>query len=108
MTLDDTNLLWLKSRTAAVKGKSLSDTLDSLVTAARTGGATPLAAIRSIAGTVDIASDDPNLDSADDHLRQLFDASLSRSIVARETPPDLSPGFTSRSSEKKSRGSRRG
>jgi len=108
VTLDDTNLLWLKSRTAAVKGKSLSDTLDSLVTAARTGGATPLAAIRSIAGTVDIASDDPNLDSADDHLRQLFDASLSRPIVARETPPDLSPGLKTWGSGKKSRGSRRG
>jgi len=100
VTLDDANLLWLKSRTAAMKGKSLSDTLDSLVTAARTGGATPPAAIRSVAGTVDIASDDPNLDSADAYIRQLTDESLSRPIMVRETPP--------RSGMGKPRGSRRG
>ena len=100
VTLDDANLLWLKSRTAAMKGRSLSDTLDSLVTAARTGGTTPPAAIRSVAGTVDIASDDPNLDTADDYVRQLAEASLSRPIVARETPPRAGMG--------KPRGSRRG
>jgi hypothetical protein len=38
VTLQDDNLLWLKGRTVAVKGRSLSETLDDLVTAARTGG----------------------------------------------------------------------
>ena len=103
VTLDDANLLWLKSRTAALKGKSLSDTLDSLVTAARTGGLTPPAAIRSIAGTVDIASDDPDLDKADDYVRHVFGDSISRPIVARDAPSP--PGLKTRGSVEKTRGS---
>jgi hypothetical protein len=87
VTLDDTNLLWLKSRTMASKARSLSETLDSLVTAARTGGTTPAAAMRSVAGTVDIAGDDPNLDRADAYVRQLVDASLLKPVVAREPAP---------------------
>ena len=62
VTLQDDNLLWLKSRTLALKGRSLSETLDDLVTAARTSGARRRRAIRSVVGTVDIADDDPDLD----------------------------------------------
>ena len=87
VTLRDENLLWLKGRTVAVKGRSLSETLDDLVTAARTGGQIPAAAIRSVVGTADIASDDPSLDRADAHIQSLIGASLSRPVVARETPP---------------------
>jgi hypothetical protein len=100
VTLDGTNLLWLKSRTVATKARSLSETLDSLVTAARTGGTMPAVASRSVAGTVDIADDDPNLDRADAYVRQLVDASLSKPMVARESPPPCRAG--------KSRGPRRG
>ena len=96
VTLQDANLLWLKSRTLAMKGRSLSETLDDLVTAARTGGPTPAAAIRSVFGTADIADDDPNLDRADAYVRGLVDSSLSRPVVVRETPPPYRSGPSSK------------
>ncbi len=92
MTLEDANLLWLKSRTMAVKGRSVSRTLDDLVTAARTSGGAPAAAIRSVVGTIDIAGDDPNLDRADTYVQRLVDSSLSRPFLARETPPPYRTG----------------
>jgi hypothetical protein len=100
VTLDVANLLWLKSRTMATKARSLSETLDSLVTAARTGGPTPPAAIRSVAGTVDIAGSDPNLDHADTYARRLVEASLAKRVMVREAPPPYRTG--------KSRSPRRG
>lgn len=100
VTLDDANLLWLKSRTMATKARSLSETLDSLVTAARTGGPTPAAAIRSVVGTVDISDDDPNLEGADAYLRRLTESSLSRPVMVRESLPPSRAG--------KPKGSRRG
>jgi len=87
VTLREDNLLWLKTRTVAAKGRSLSETLDDLVTAARTSGKVPTSAIRSVRGTVDIASDDPGLDRADDYLQGLVDSSLSRPFLVRETSP---------------------
>ena len=87
MTLDEANLLWLKSRTVATKGRSVSETLDDLVTAARTSGSTAAVGMRSVAGTVDIASDDPDLNRADAYLYELVDASLKRPVVVREAPP---------------------
>jgi hypothetical protein len=91
VTLRDENLLWLKGRTTATKGRSLSDTLDSLVTAARTGGH-PAATARSVVGTVDIAVDDPGLEGADDYIRSLVDDSLRRPVLVREVPPPYRPG----------------
>lgn len=84
VTLRDDNLLWLQSRTLAIKGRSLSETLDDLVTAARTSGQVPASAMRSVAGTVDIATDDPGLDKADEYLRGLVSSSLSRPVLVRE------------------------
>ena len=84
VTLRDENLLWLKSRTVATKGRSLSETLDELVTAARTSREVPAAAIRSVIGTVDIAADDPNLDRADDYIRDVTTGSLARPVLVRE------------------------
>ena len=92
VTLRDENLLWLKSRTVATKGRSLSETLDELVTAARTSGDVPAAAVRSVVGTVDIAADDPNLERADDHIRDIVTGSLARPFLVREEPPaDATP-----------------
>jgi len=59
VTLDADNLLWLKGHTASGKRRSLSDTFDALVTAARTG-AHGGGSGRSVAGTIDIAADDPS------------------------------------------------
>lgn len=97
VTLDDDNLLWLKSRTVALKGRSLSETLDDLVTAARASGDVPGHTIRSVVGTIDIAGDDPDLEKADAYLRGLVDSSLSRPNLVREEPP---PYDTSRKAHK--------
>ena len=86
VTLRDDNLLWLKSRTVATKGRSLSETLDELVTAARTSGHVPGTAVRSVVGTVDIAGDDANLERADDVIREIVTGSLARPFLVREQP----------------------
>jgi len=101
VTLDDGNLLWLKSRTLATKARSLSETLDALVTAARSDTGAAAGAARSVVGTVDIAADDPGLDHADVYMEQLFESSLTRPVMARETPPPYG-------SRPKSRNKRRG
>lgn len=86
VTLDEANLIWLKGRAASTKRRSLSEALDAVITAARTGGHGADAA-RSVAGSIDIADDDPNLDRADDYVAALVAGSLGRPFIARETPP---------------------
>ena len=90
VTLDDTNLLWLKGRAAGRKKRSLSDALDEILTAARQGG-TGGDAPRSVAGTVDISADDPGLERADAAIRALVDESLSRPVIVRERAEAHSP-----------------
>jgi hypothetical protein len=75
VTLDEANLLWLRGRASATKRRSLSEALDAVVTAARTGGLGASAA-RSVVGTVDIALDDPLLLSADAAVAGLVTSSL--------------------------------
>jgi len=84
VTLSDDNLLWLKARTQAAKARSLSETLDGLVSEARMAGRVPDTMIRSVVGTADVADDDPNLERADAYVRDLFSASVGRPVVARE------------------------
>lgn len=83
VTLDANNLLWLTARAAQRKRRSVSDTLDEVVTAARTGGlgAGP---IRSVVGTVSCS--DEELRAAQAHVRTLFKESLARSLEVREPP----------------------
>jgi hypothetical protein len=77
VTLDRDNLRWLEARQRVTGGRSLSQTLDDVVTAARrTAGTTGPA--RSVVGTMTIPVDDPDLAHADDFVRELFAASLSR------------------------------
>src|SRR3989338_1006887 len=82
VTLEQDNLLWLRGRVAAGKQKSLSEALDDILTAARLGGDPD--DLRSVIGTVDIATDDPGLERADEHVRAQFSASLSRPAMVRE------------------------
>jgi len=91
VTLSDDNLLWLKARTQAAKARSLSETLDGLVTEARLAGRTPDALIRSVVGTVDVADDDPNLERADAYIRDVFSASAGRPVMVRETRTRYAP-----------------
>ena len=86
VTLEEDNLLWLRGRVVASGSRSLSEALDQIVTAARTGGH-GAGALRSVAGTVDIADIDPGLDTADDYLRSMVNASLARPFLVREGGP---------------------
>jgi hypothetical protein len=86
VTLDETNLLWLKGRAAARKKRSLSDALDEILTEARRGGR-GADAPRSVVGTVDVPSDDPHLEQADWTIRSIVDESLRRPVMVRERPP---------------------
>ena len=83
VTLDANNLIWLRGRVVSRKRRSLSDALDEIVTAARTG-ATGVEPSRSVAGTIQIADDDPGLRQADAYVRSQFDRSLDRSLVVHE------------------------
>ena len=82
MTLESDNVMWLKGR-AGAENESVSELLDQIVTAARQGGCSGPA--RSVVGTIDIDSSDPLLERADSAVRALFDASLGRPVMVRET-----------------------
>jgi hypothetical protein len=84
VTLDDNNLLWLRGRVAGRKKRSLSEALDEILTQARQGGAGADAA-RSVVGTIDIADNDLSLDRADDAVQALFEESVSRPFLVRES-----------------------
>jgi hypothetical protein len=87
VTLDEANLLWLRSRAGASRRRSLSDTLDRIVTEARLGSDAPPGAIKSVVGTVDVGPDDPGLDAADAYIQELFAESARRPFLVRERPP---------------------
>lgn len=71
VTIEAENLLWLKSRTLARKGRSVSDTLDTLIREVRESA--PFHAdARSVVGTVDLPAGDPDLRDADRYIRSLF------------------------------------
>lgn len=106
VTLDRDNIRWLEARQHATGARSLSQTLDDVVTAARkTAG--PPGAVRSVVGAMTISPDDPDLMGADGSLRELFAASLSRPFgtvsAARERPP-ARPGRPRADRRKKNRG----
>ena len=69
VTLEADNLLWLRARAASRKRRSLSDALDEILTAVRTGPH-GVEASRSVVGTIDIAADDPGLLRADASIRE--------------------------------------
>ena len=79
VTLDRDNLVWLRSQAAAAGGRSVSDTLDRIVTDARAAGRVRPETIRSVVGTIDLG-DDPALEHADDYVRAVFARSVRRSM----------------------------
>ena len=83
VTLDTDNLVWLRGRAVSRKRRSLSEALDEILTAARTG-AHGGEASRSVVGTIDIAADDPGLLRADGTVREVMDASLARPLAVHE------------------------
>ncbi|MGB2715185.1 MAG: hypothetical protein WBC51_13465 [Vicinamibacterales bacterium] len=84
ITLEADNLLWLRAQAAATSRGSLSAVLDRIVEEARLGGRTEPTAIRSVAGTIDLPEDDPDLAKADAYVRSVFTASARQPILVRE------------------------
>lgn len=85
VTLDEANLVWLRGVTQRTGARSLSETLDRLITSAREGHVPGAHAARSVVGTIDIAAADPALQQADDEVRDLFARSLARPFLVKET-----------------------
>ncbi len=85
VTLDRDNLLWLRGRAAATKRRSLSDALDEIVRAARLRGQDSVA-IRSVVGTIDIATDDPLLERADQAVRAIYEESMATPMFMHDGP----------------------
>src|SRR3954452_15363297 len=90
VTLETDNLTWLKGRAGAAGLRSVSELLDQLVTAARASG--HVGPARSVVGTIDVDDSDPWLEHADEAVQGLFDASLRRPRMGKESPPPQGPG----------------
>ncbi len=84
VTLSEDNLLWLKGQAARTAKGSVSDVLDRIVAEARVQGRTDPDAIRSVAGTIDLPAEDPDLSEADAYIRSLFAASARQPMIVRE------------------------
>src|SRR4051812_41665825 len=85
VTLDADNLTWLKGRAGAGGVRSVSELLDQLVSAARASGR--VGPSQSVVGTIDVDAGDPWLEEADQAVRGVFDASLRRRLIARDSRP---------------------
>ena len=92
LTLDEANLLWLRAQATQAKSRSLSDTLDRLITQARTAGLGAPRVVHSVAGTIDLDARDDRLDAARGSVRALFDESLARPLLVMEASPAFAPG----------------
>jgi len=84
VTLDAENVTWLKGRAGAAGLRSVSELLDRIVSAARASGRVGPA--RSVVGTIDIDAADQLLEKADAAVRAMFETSLGRPLIVRETP----------------------
>jgi len=83
--LEADNVTWLKGRAGAAGLRSVSELLDQLVTAARESGGG--GRLTSVVGTIDIDPGDPLLERADEAIGALFEASLGRPLMVKETAP---------------------
>ena len=64
-------------------------TLVRILTKARAAGRTEVGALRSVAGTIDVPDDDPNLETADTYVRTLFAHSSRHPLLVREKKADI-------------------
>lgn len=86
VTLDVENLAWLRGRARGARLRSVSELLDRIVTAARTGGRD--VSPKSVVGTIEIDVSDPLLERADAAVRSMFESSLRRPLTVREAQPE--------------------
>jgi hypothetical protein len=89
ITLGVENLTWLRGRVKGGSARNVSDLLDQLVTRARTSGDT--GGTRSVVGTIELDQDDPDLATADAAVRDLFERSIGRPFLVRETRTRYGP-----------------
>ncbi len=82
LTLDETNLLWLKGRARVLAGGSLSEAVDQLIDEARAGRLGAAETPRSVVGTIDVP-DDSALEAARVEMRDLFTASTDRPVAVQ-------------------------
>jgi hypothetical protein len=99
LTLDEANLLWLKGR--GYGRGNLSAAVDELISEARAGRLGSPAPVRSVVGTIDVAADDPALETADVAVRELFAQSLSRPMQVRERPTVSLPTTSTQKSRRR-------
>lgn len=86
LTIEQTNLLWLKGRARIVSGGSLSEAIDQLIGEARAGKLGRATASRSVVGTIDLPDAD-ELAVGRNLLAGLFAESLSRPLFVHEDAP---------------------
>jgi len=72
VTLRPENLLWLRGQTHASFRRSVSETLDELISEARVGARGQPGAVKSVVGSIRIRASDPGLTHADATIRGLF------------------------------------
>lgn len=82
VTLEKSNLLWLRSQVAHRGARSISEVLDQILVATRSSSEDP-SAVRSVKGTVEIDEASLDLSLATSVLRGEFEASLARPLRAR-------------------------
>jgi hypothetical protein len=75
VTLRPENLVWLRGQAHAFSRRSMSETLDELISAARTGARGRPGTVTSVVGTIRIPASDPALTQADATIRGLFSSS---------------------------------
>ena len=96
ITMSEENLLWLRGQAARTSRGSVSEVLDRIVGEARAAGRIDPAALRSVAGTIDLPDDDPELAGADAYIRAAFAASARQPVLVREPPKPARKGTARR------------
>ena len=96
VTLSEDNLLWLRGQAGKATRGNVSEVLDRLVGEARQAGWADPAAVRSVAGSIDLPDDDPDLQQADAYIRGLFAESAAQPSLVRERGPRPRVGKRSR------------
>ena len=91
ITLSAENLLWLRGQAARTAKGSVSEVLDDIVRQARSSGAATPESVKSVAGTIDLPDDDPDLEEADAYIRSVFAASARQPMVVREKTKPYGP-----------------
>jgi hypothetical protein len=85
LTIEATNLLWLKGRARVLAGGSLSAAVDQLIDEARAGRLGAADTPRSVVGTIDVPDEAVLLNAAEE-LRGGVQSSLARPTLGRPMP----------------------